>query len=210
MGFKNSRFIFHLKNFLSCSHRTGVFVHIPKTAGHSVGRVLGKGKFRWIGHDLRNPSYLFPKDISWFGDLYSCAFVRNPYDRLVSSYYYLKSGGNCEADQHDFDYYLRKYKNFEDMILNWNDDLFNQIHFKPQSEWIYFDNKCLFNFVGRYENLQQDVNKILIDNQMNTRYVKTCNKSKHKNYTKYYNKTTSKLVYDIYETDFKNFGYNKL
>ena len=210
MIFKNSRFLFHFKNFLTNSQKRGVFVHIPKTAGHSVGRALGRDKFAWIGHDLRNRNYLFPKDISWFDDLYSCAFVRNPYDRLVSSYYYLKSGGNCEADQQDFEYYFRKFDNFEDMILNWNDELYNQIHFKPQSDWIYDNEVRLFDFVGRYENLQTDVNKILLDNDMMTKYVKTYNKGKHKNYTKYYNKTTSKIVYEIYETDFKNFGYAKL
>ena len=38
---------------------------------------------------------------------------------------------------------------------------------------------------------------------MNTRYVKTYNKSKHKNY----NKSTRKRVFEIYKKDFKNFAY---
>ena len=82
------------------------------------------------------------------------------------------------------------------MILNWM--MIYLIKFILNHNLIGYTLKTnVFLILLDDENLQQDVNKILIDNQMNTRYVKTYNKSKHKNYTKYYNKSTRKRVFEI-------------
>lgn len=205
----NSRFLFHLKKYFLYSDRNSIFVHIPKTAGNSVGKVLSSERFFWIGHDLRDKNYRFPSQISWFADLYSCCFVRNPWDRLVSSYHYLKNGGNCEQDLYDYHYYLGKFKDFDDFVKNWDDSFYNQIHLKPQSDWIFNDkNECLFNFVGKFENLQADVNHILIQNNMIPKYVTVSNISNHKKYTQYYTKKTKGLVAEIYKKDIENFNYS--
>jgi len=205
----NSKLLFRIKNYFFHSRRDCIFVHIPKTAGNSIGRVLRPDRFLAIGHDLRDKNYRFPKDISWFEDLYSCAFVRNPWDRLVSSYHYLKSGGNCEQDRLDYEYYFRKFDSFDDLVKNWDDSFYDQIHMKPQSHWIYNDkNERIFNFVGKFENLQTDVNRIMTQNDMIPRYVSMSNKSVHEKYTEYYTKTTTELVGEIYKQDIENFNYS--
>tara|TARA_B100002019_G_scaffold285000_1_gene293430 strand:+ start:3955 stop:4584 length:630 start_codon:yes stop_codon:yes gene_type:complete len=205
----NSKILFRIYNYLFYPERRGIFVHIPKTAGNSVTGVLYGSKFLCIGHDLRDRNYRFPKDIKWFKDLYSCCFVRNPWDRLVSSYFYLKNGGNSEHDLYDFNYYFAKFETFDDLIKNWEDSFYNQIHMKPQSDWIYNEkNECMFDFVGRYENLQKDTNRIMIQNDMLPKYLQKTNNSQRGNYVDYYTKTTSKIVEEIYKEDIENFNYS--
>ena len=204
-----SRILFHITNYLFHNSRKSIFVHIPKTAGNSVSALLSSRKFLCIGHDLRDKKYKFPKDIAWFHDLYSCCFVRNPWDRLVSSYHYLKSGGNSELDMIDFECYFSKFNSFEDLVKNWDDSFYDQIHMKPQSAWV-FDNKNdnVFNFIGKYENLQADVNKIMVSRNMIPRYVKMSYQSNRTHYKDYYSKITAKIVEEIYQQDIENFNYS--
>lgn len=203
-----SRFWFHVTNYIFHRQKDCVFVHVPKTAGSSIGGVVSsKSRIMTIGHNLRDKSYTFPRDLHWFKDLYSFAFVRNPWDRLVSSYYYLKNGGNCVADLEDYEHYFKRFKSFEHMLENWEDSFYNQIHMMPQARWLYDGSECIVNYIGKFERLQQDMNHILNTNNMIPRRIKHTNASKHKKYTKYYNKTTKKIVSEIYKDDIEKFNY---
>ena len=70
-------------------HKT-IFIHIPKTAGRSIKNSIGayaEGAGR--GHTtLQELAAGIGNDYQ--EDLPVVCFVRNPYDRLVSAFYYLK------------------------------------------------------------------------------------------------------------------------
>lgn len=70
-----------------------IFIHIPKTAGTSVALTLfghGSRHVPWFRYQQANPVK--------YRRYFKFAFVRNPWDRLVSSYFYLQKGGMSEAD----------------------------------------------------------------------------------------------------------------
>jgi hypothetical protein len=182
-----------------------VFIHIPKCAGNSVT----SDHFRNFSHDLRNENFKYFKD-SYERSLskFSFTFVRNPWDRLVSSYEYLKNGGNCPLDAEDYLNLFSKYENFKEMVLNWEEVFFDQIHFKSQSDWICDnDGNIIVDFVGKFENLQQDFDIVCDRMQIPRKKLPHTNKTNHKHYTEYYDDEIREIVAKKYARDIEYFGY---
>ena len=92
-----------------------IFVHIPKTAGISIVKAI-YGDVSNEGHrSIYFYKKVFNKD---FEDFFTFSFIRNPYDRLYSSYKFLQNGGMNEHDKNAFQKYLSHYSDFEDFVLN--------------------------------------------------------------------------------------------
>lgn len=106
-----------------------VFIHIPKTGGTSVRSALGMGA---------RPYHVTAKDMwqkypDWTSK-FSFAFVRNPWDRLVS---------------------------WVHRTSTWPPDRFDQLGLEPQVDYILDeDGKPLVDFIGRFESLADDFNTI--------------------------------------------------
>lgn len=187
-----------------CKH---IFIHVPKCGGLSIH----DPNYSRYGHDLRQKNFKFYKDSQQRNDVqFSFTFVRNPWDRLVSAYHYLKNGGSGAqpGDAVDYESLLSQYSSFEDVVLNWNYNLFNQIHLKPQWEWICDDNgNLIVDFVGKFEHLQADYNTVCDIIKIPRKKLPHTNRSEHKPYTEYYNAETRKIVSEIYAKDIELFNY---
>ena len=100
--------------------------------------------------------------------------------------------------------YIDKFKTFKDFALNIDEiGLANQQHFRPQTFWV--DRKL--DFVGKFENLQEDFNTICDKIGMSRHELPHKNNTKHKHYTKYYDDETRQIVAKRYAKDIKYFGY---
>jgi hypothetical protein len=184
---------------------------MPKCGGISVKRKFRNSKKFCViyGHDTRKKSFKYLKDrVDQDFTGYIFTFTRNPWDRLVSVYFYLKNGNTTSGDKKDCNRYLAQYSSFEDMVLNWDDILFNQIHFKEQYKWVCDDNGELIpDFIGRFENLQEDFDIICDKIGIPQQQLPHKNKSKHKHYTEYYDDETKQIVAEKYAKDIEYFGY---
>jgi chondroitin 4-sulfotransferase 11 len=126
-----------------------IFIHIPKAAGMSVVNTLYN---RTLSNHATAMDY-FKENPNKFRSECSFAITRNPYTRLYSAYYYLKSGGMNIIDKVWRDLYLSKYESFESFIVEGG--LENAVskqadHFIPQYKFIYDDDsKRLCDFVGK-------------------------------------------------------------
>ena len=183
-----------------------IFVHIPKTAGISIIKAI-YGDVSKEGHrSIYFYKKLFDKD---FEDFFTFSFIRNPYERLYSSYKFLQNGGMNQHDKSAFQKYLSHYSDFEDFVLNGlnSEIIFEIIHFIPQSEFICNnDGKIIVDFIGRFENLNEDFKKL--SDKINKEIVlEHHNKNNKVNFSKIYTEDMKLKVYNIYKKDFEIFKY---
>ena len=178
------------------------FIHVPKVAGDAFSDIIEgrRGQIAYAGHIQAT-------------SIQTVAFVRNPYDRLVSAYYYLiKSGGQNQLDL-SFRDILSAYVSFRDFVLHINeDDLHNRIlHIKPMY-WFVCDqnNNVIVNRIFKIENVEE-IDAFLwelgIDKKLSD-YVK--NTSSHMHYSLYLDGDIVREINNIYDLDFKLFNYEKI
>ena len=151
----------------------------------------------------------YPK---YWGKYFSFTTVRNPWDRLVSTYFYdLSCYRNPEIVEiprrtlihklgaEGFGHYV---KNYLTSLLG-DPSRIQNLHYSPQINW--FKNK--FDYVCRFENFQSDFDQVCRQTGMQRQELPHLNRSSHKNYAEYYDNETRKLVANIYAKDIKEFGY---
>ncbi len=188
-----------------------IFIHVPKVAGSSIERVIYQTDKWLVGHVKASDYMKFDKDK--FDSYFSFGFVRNPYDRVVSAYHYLKKGGGNKNDEKWASKNIYKYNSFEEFVLALEDleiqnKILNWMHFTPQYKFLCESEKnILVNFVGKFENLEEDFKKILKILSRKDKLIHI-NKSLHANYKKYYNDAMYKIIRDIYRDDFEIFDYD--
>jgi len=184
-----------------------VFIHIPKNAGVSLNRAvfgnLGGGHQRIIDYHL---VYSKQELDSYF----KFAFVRNPWDRLVSAYFFLKEGGMNWKDKMFYEKELRKFVDFNEFVCHWvnKKNIHRWIHFVPQYKFVCFHNKIAVDKIYKVEEINDAIfdikQKLNIDFKLEQNN-KT--KGKDKNYRMYYNKQTREKVYSVYYKDIIMFNY---
>jgi len=201
-----------------------IFVHIPKTAGVSVVKSLFDNLG---GGHAKIGEYQQLYTETEFKNYFKFTFVRNPWDRLVSAYNFLITGGINERDKNWAENNLRQYPDFDSFVKNWlsRKNVYTYPHFIPQFEFVCIEGlEPAVDFIGYFENLEEDfeyvANKLGIQTKLQ-HLNKTERKTKYygdkiveifvdekKDYTEYYTDETAKIVADVYREDIEIFGYD--
>ena len=132
-----------------------IFIHIPKTAGTSILSAMGKSgvgrcHLPWYVYFNANPIY--------YEKAFKFAFVRNPWDRVLSAFNYLKSGGNGLGDKH-IAKALSDYTEVDDFVIRvlGEGKFRNHLLFIPQSEYVLNgEGNLAVDFLGRFESINED------------------------------------------------------
>ena len=185
-----------------------VFVHIPKTAGTSVLLKLTK---KTISRDHCSYREYLTADIKKFNKYFKFSFVRNPYDRLVSVYHYLKSGGNGSPGDL---YYSKIINNHQEDFSAFVSTFLNEytIHehllFKPQYLFVCdHTGKLMVDYIGYFETLNSDFSYISRKIGISGTLKKT-NPSSRGPWINYYkNQNIGDKIYKLYKKDFEIFKY---
>lgn len=183
------------------------FIHVPKVAGTSIVEVLGQGKAK--RHHL--PWYVYyTANRSFFEQSFKFSFVRNPWDRTLSAYKYLASGGNQASDL-EVAKRISKFDDFDDFVINglgqgWYR---NHLLFIPQSEFIVNgEQNIVVDFLGRYEDLDSDFEKISKRLNISKELANSNASKRSKDYKEYYkNERSIELISEIYSQDVRLFSY---
>ncbi len=205
-----------------------LFVHIAKTGGTSVRATLNR--YRWrdpyfplqfvcsrishlTGHRIacKIPRHakviaaqeMLPREV--FDSLFKFAFVRNPWDLQVSSFHHIRRERPHLLGGHDnFESFLR-YKLDPSRPYQYHIDTSIEL----QSDYLIdLRGKVLVDFIGHYENLQEDFDSVC--RRIGIESPKLAHKRKAKDragYRKYYNDQTAALVAEHFKADIELFGY---
>ena len=146
-------------------------------------------------------------------EYYKISFVRNPWDRAVSSWEFLMRHP-LKPNQSASDL-SRKYgvMEFEKFLLLLKDIGFNNLsdrdkwHITPQFDSLSLNGELMYDFVGKYENLTNDIIEGFKSINLNDDEIPHLMKSNHTSYKDYYNDTCINLVGELFKSDVDNFGY---
>jgi len=195
------------------------FVDIPRTGSTSIkaslasihGRVFGKYGVRQgvkkglisdhtTALEMRD---LLGEDI--WEDIFSFAFVRNPWDRMVSLYLY-RTQIEQVTDMTFKDYVVQLCKHGPESHYLFD---FHAFHYE---NWQYVCNdkgEQIVDFVGKYENRSEDLKTVSECTNISYQYL-----IKHKysvtdrtHYSEYYDDETRQLIAERYARDIELFDY---
>ena len=200
-----------------------IFIHIPKCGGSSIERAL------WPRPEDRNEANLYWGFISKyrnkyqtgglqhllasqvreevgatiFETFYKFAFVRNPWDRIVSQFAYMQQRPDLMdyigmSPGTEFKAYLELIQQKE------------HVQWMPQHKFLLDeDGTLLVDQIGRLESFETDFLSILAKLKLKeSAQLSHDNRSERQPITEYYNDCeTVEIVADIYSEDIKLLGY---
>ncbi|MFN4113450.1 MAG: sulfotransferase family 2 domain-containing protein [Sphingomonadaceae bacterium] len=199
-----------------------VFVHVPKTAGKAVSAALDPHASAGIVNPLhihetlcdfymrvrkegKKPRLPFGKrseaDASAeFADYFSFAFVRNPWDRVVSMFSFLQKADLPETRGLEFGRFMHDLEHGAHYLQSIHNP-------RPQLDYITdYRRKIIVSEIGRFETLAEDFGRICdrlgIDVPLEKRNV-----SSHAHYTDYFDDRSRGFVANLYAEDISAFGY---
>jgi hypothetical protein len=169
-----------------------IFVHINKTGGTSIKNavkpVLGEGDFNNLGegkhlsaHDIQKR---YPEE---WDDYFTFGFIRNPWDRTVSRYFFWKQMNQKKVPA-----------SFEEFVKS------GQFASYTLCGMLCIGKNPIVDFIGRFENLNNDFAEICsrIGIEITLPHI---NGSKHNHYASYYDSETWQIVQDHYKNDVEKF-----
>ena len=183
-----------------------IFVHVPKNGGVSIKDSL---QTTWEGgehhRDIRQireiciESYGSESGNELFSTYFKFGFVRNPWDRVVSLYF-RNEGIHMKHSM--------TFEQFVDWIEYSTDTCKFPTRKRNQLDWFLGeDGKVLVDFIGRFENFQEDFayicNRILFP----CPHLRHSNKGDHRPYWEYYTDETKEIIGKKFKTDIEYFGY---
>lgn len=204
------------------------YIHIPKTAGTSIEKLGKKYGINWGMHSKRVEYTENIKKSNWHNFRFKPSkefdyftIVRNPYDRLISEYYYLrqfnksyydgfinKKNKDKEADIVNFKKFVKdifaRYKKEGENIIN--------CHITPQSKFVYDENDVQrIQNVIKMKNINDGLNNLFKKYNLGIDIKDLPNNNKT---SKLFNKEDlddeiREVIYNFYKRDFELLGYEK-
>ena len=183
-----------------------IFTHIPKNAGTSVSKTLFNNNT--ISHTPISWFQLTEPDL--FDQYFKFCIVRNPWDRILSSYTYFKSGAAKKKGK-DWSDFTNNFPTFDDFISKWltRENTDRSVIFTPQYKFICdkLGYPCM-DLIARFENLEEDFKVICSRFSINEKLPQLNASTKRKHYASYYSDKSRQLVEDVYSRDIELFNYS--
>jgi|SaaInlV_165m_DNA_1040744.scaffolds.fasta_scaffold61893_2 hypothetical protein len=195
-----------------------IFIHVNKTGGSSIVSALnmlqvhmsasmlfgagvnhdGQAKLwnGWKGGQrITTQNWSKLDEIKNYWDEYlTFTIVRNPWDRVVSDFFYCKKHSLVGKDV-----------TFREDVLSTIDS--RERWKRPCYDWISLNDKIVVDNIIRFEKLNEGFDDLCERLGVPDIKLPHLNKTKHAHYTDYYDNETRRLVAEKYAKDIEHFGY---
>jgi len=192
-----------------------IFCHIAKNAGittHMIMEKLGELEFCDKHYSLLQLKELINND-ELFDDCLKFCIVRNPWDRMVSTFFFRKSKKEPDfgpIEQWDLDFnnwikyiYSQEYKEQKNTHCV---DVVNY-HFGSSLRWVMGKNNTIIaDKIIKFENMNNELRDLFKVYGYNNVITKN-NSTNHKDYREYFDEKSRKLVEENFKEDIEYFKY---
>ncbi len=183
-----------------------VFIHINKTGGTSIEYALHLRSERKTALEKRREL-----GAERFAAAFKFAFVRNPWDKVVSHYHYrvrtgrihraTYGGSGGDPDIAFRDWVLRAYGERDPAYFN------DARPFMAQWQWLCDEEgRCMVDYVGRFERLAEDFAQVAARLGVEAR-LPHAKPGAHGHYRGYYDDETRAVIAERFARDLEAFGY---
>ncbi len=203
-----------------------IFIHVPKVAGTSLKEAL-RGYIGRRPPETREDgdarpgmsSSDFEEHITaselkeqlppaLFDGYFKFAFVRNPYDWVVSNYFFFLQDEMFNSPAYAF-FKQRPFRETVKFFLEAaGNGIIEGMKFSQKAFLYDGQGRLLVDYAGKYERLSEDFAEIRRRLGMGDIPVPYLNKSNHKRFNQYYTPDVQALVYGALKEDFETFGYD--
>ena len=203
-----------------------IFIHIPKCAGSSIKDYY----FDEPVIDWKVPNYeilygwcpkrqihlqhatskqlletgLISKD-HW-SEYFKFTFIRNPFDRAYSDYLWIQKDRKIRGS---FQEYILQKGNFDKVLNDCSDKNYRGDHVISQTDFFDFEGHYKMDFVGRFESLNNDIEKLnkILGIQKPFTYHSKKNKNRLDHYSLFYSAKTKRMVAKKFSDDLNKLDY---
>lgn len=135
-----------------------------------------------------------------FSSYFKFTVVRNPFDRLVSQFIYMRQ----RPDLRDFIGMPERasFEAYVNLICRRS-----HVQWEAQSSFLYDDGTLLVDFVGRFERIADDMARVFERLGLDRPELPHLNRSDRSPYRRYYTDDLRLQVENMYEDDLVRFGY---
>lgn len=201
-----------------------LFIHIQKTAGtsvtHSLTQAVPDLRSHLRPHDPLHMA-LQASDGEQYRDYLTAAFVRNPFDRMVSWYSDITMSTRLlspaeKIAQPNYNrirqHVLENSSSFDEFIEHcaqaidrsgWKPFLYNQADYLTDEQ-----GRMAADFIGRFETLNDDFAELCVRIGLPKIKLSHRNRSKRNCYRNYYTDKSKKIIAARFEKDCDLFGYS--
>ena len=143
-----------------------------------------------------------------WNECFKFAFIRNPWDLMVSSYHWWLTYAEIFPALHKDIARIREMGSFSVFIRSeFGRSMLNEHHGGDLTEWISDGDEIIVDFVGRYENLNEDWTKVCRALQVSALPLGRENQVVRQDYRIFYDDESRELVANRFARTIELFDY---
>jgi hypothetical protein len=165
---------------------------------------------RKVGGHLSIRHYQLTYRRADFERYFKFAFVRNPWDRLASAYFFLRKGGLNERDRLWSEANLSRFASFDEFVRRWvtPKNVRSHFHFRPQFEFVEgAPGVPAVDFIGRFERLREDYDQLREKLGFGAELPRLNAESRDWRTADVYTAESARVVAEVFENDIRLFDY---
>jgi hypothetical protein len=188
-------------NITICHEKKFIWFRVAKVGTRTIFNVFDKAN---ITLDAEHP-FLCHYPANLYRDYFKFAFVRNPWDRLVSCWHNKVIDDNYFKFSNDVRIKMQNFANFVDYVTELDINKCD-LHLRLQSKLIDLNN---VDYIGRFENFSSDLSEVIQTLGLGKIEIEKKNTSSTKrDYRDYYDKNLRQKVAKLYSKDIRIFSYD--